>query len=83
MINIILFLVAVILFLIICFGTFTFYSAIKMNKKISKEMAETDRILKERREEFNKQFLTQKRNFENSRVKKFFDERDRQEDKND
>lgn len=77
MINIILFLVAVILLLVICFGCFMFYSAIKMNKKISKEMAETDRILKERKEEFNKQYLTQKRKFENSRVNKFFEERDK------
>lgn len=79
MINIILLLVAIILLLVICFGSFMFYSAIKMNKKISKETAETDRILKERKEEFNKQFLTQKRKFENSRVNKFFEDRDKHE----
>lgn len=80
MINIILFLIAVILILIICFGIFMFYSAIKMNKKISKEMEEKDKIFKERRKELNEQFLTQKQNFENSRVNKFFRERDKEND---
>lgn len=69
MINTILFLAAIILILIICFYSFMFYLVVKMNNKVS------NKVFEKRKEEFNKKFLKQKTEHENSRVKKFFKER--------
>jgi len=71
--DIVLTLVAIILVFNIVFGIFIAFWAFVANRKFKRES-------EERRERFNKKIEEREREFENSRVNKFFRERDKNND---